>query len=201
MSQDIEVMKDEGPIFKLIDKLRWDADIGKYKHFNAARRSKKLHISIGLPVIIINIIVGSSLFASLQEKVPSAILWVGGILALIGAILAAIQTFFRFGEACEAHHRLGNDYACVVRDIEELVARHLAKLVDGNGLSEGYTNIRCRYEELVKKGESHITTGKDYLSAVQHAKGRVESLNKHSENITIRPNKANSADAKGSAAD
>jgi hypothetical protein len=71
-------------------------------------------------------IVGTSLVASPTGD-PIVPYWIAGGLSGLAAILASLQTFFRFGEKAATHGSAADWYAAIRRDIEELLAlpRHL----------------------------------------------------------------------------
>jgi len=77
-------MSEAKSIIKKVKELRVDVLYGKKKHFNAADRKQQWNIRLGLPVVLINIIVGSLLFAILSDEVPDWSKWVGAFLALGG---------------------------------------------------------------------------------------------------------------------
>lgn len=48
---------------QVLEKLRWNAHLGKHSHFQASKRDRKYHIWFGMPIIIINIFLGSFLLS------------------------------------------------------------------------------------------------------------------------------------------
>lgn len=49
----------------VIEKLRWNSHLGKHSHFYASQEGRSLHIWCGIPVVGINLILGSVFFAFL----------------------------------------------------------------------------------------------------------------------------------------
>ena len=75
--------------------------------------------------MVFSSIVGTSLFATLAD--PNAVIYPAfkiaiGLISLAAAILAALQTFLRFGERAEKHVVAADWYAAVRRDIDQLLA-------------------------------------------------------------------------------
>jgi hypothetical protein len=92
-------------------------------HYAMANRLAKRNLWMGVPVIVITAMVGTSAFASIvTELIP---LWakiaVGGASGL-AAVLAALQTFFKFSERAERHKTFAAKFGAVRRELEALHA-------------------------------------------------------------------------------
>ena len=78
---------------------------------------------IGVPVIVIDAVVGTSAFASVAaELIP---LWTKvavGAASVLAAVLAALQTFFKFTERSERHKTFGAKFGAIRRELETLHA-------------------------------------------------------------------------------
>ena len=87
------------------------------RHDEAARRYAKGQFALGIPSLIVSTVVGTSVFAALSSKeVPP--LWVG-VLSLLAAVLAALQTFMDFGSRSDKHRVAAVKYKSSIRLIEE----------------------------------------------------------------------------------
>lgn len=80
---------------------------------------------LGIPVVIFTSIVGTGAFATLAA--PNAVIHPAlkiavGLISVAAAILAALQTFLRFGERAEKHVVAADWYAAVRRDTDQLLA-------------------------------------------------------------------------------
>lgn len=94
-------------------------------HYKIASSLRRKSLRLGLPVVILTSIVGTSLFATLADPeagIPLEFKITVGSISVAAAILAALQTFLRFGERAEMHVVAADSYAVVRRDIEELLA-------------------------------------------------------------------------------
>ena len=90
-------------------------------HYERSDRFRRLHYWLGIPVVILTTLAGTTLFASLGKKVGP----VGVVIALttlLGGVLASIQTFLRLGESAANHGHAADWYAAIRRDIEQLQA-------------------------------------------------------------------------------
>lgn len=112
-----------------VRKLRVDALYGKKKHFNAAERKDKLRLWLNLPVIVINIALGSLLFSILQAESPLVFKWIAAVLLFLAATLTGVSTFFDHAKQVEGHRRVGNKYIAVVKGCDRLIAYYQDGLV------------------------------------------------------------------------
>ena len=91
------------------------------RHDEAARRYAKGQYALGIPSLIVSTIVGTSVFAALSSKeVPP--LWVG-LLSILAAVLAALQTFLDFGGRSDKHRSAAVKYKASIRLLEEAMVQ------------------------------------------------------------------------------
>ena len=95
-------------------------------YYSEAERLRRYHYLLGIPVVVLSTAVGTSLVSS-PSGVPMLPNLVAGLLSGLAAILASLQTFFRFGESAAQHGSAADWYAAIRRDIEALLAlpRHM----------------------------------------------------------------------------
>lgn len=95
----------------------WAAQIA---HYRVASRLRRYDVWLGLPVVIFTTAVGTSLFATLNEKeLPLWLRITVGAVSLIAAILAGIQTFLSFAKRADQHAVAADWYASIRRKIEQ----------------------------------------------------------------------------------
>ena len=81
----------------------WAAQIG---HYRIASRLRTNNLLLGLPVVILTTAVGTSLFATLnQDDVAQGLRIIVGIISVLAAIFAGIQTFMNFAQRAEPARR------------------------------------------------------------------------------------------------
>ena len=94
-------------------------------HYKLASRLRRNNLMLGVPVVIFSSCVGTSLFATLADPeagIPPAFKIAVGSISVVAAILAALQTFLRFGERAEKHVVAADWYTAVRRDLEQVLA-------------------------------------------------------------------------------
>ncbi|MBW4639779.1 MAG: DUF4231 domain-containing protein [Gloeocapsa sp. UFS-A4-WI-NPMV-4B04] len=114
-------------------------------HHEAAGRFQSLHNWIGIPTIILSTLVGTSIFATLQEKPNISLKIAAGIASVMSAILASLQTFLRFEERAERHRKAGNNYSVLMRELEQETA---FPTQNSEELEKFVTNLRERWNQL-----------------------------------------------------
>lgn len=92
-------------------------------HYRAALRYSRLHYVFGFPSVILATVVGTSVFASLQQKPEFWWQLTVGLMSIAGAILSALQSFLNYGEKAEKHRIAGARYNAVGRELELLLAQ------------------------------------------------------------------------------
>lgn len=84
----------------------------------ASKSTQRMHNRLGVPVVVLTAVVGTSIFASISTS--PALGWViaAGLISLLAASLAALQTFFGFGVRAQQHRVAGAKYSSVMRDLD-----------------------------------------------------------------------------------
>jgi hypothetical protein len=87
-------------------------------HYLAGKTSQAKNVWLGVPVVVTTTIVGTTIFATLS-KTPD-IRWqiTTGLLSIAAAVLASLQTFFRYSEAAEKHRSAGSGFAALYRKFD-----------------------------------------------------------------------------------
>jgi len=98
-------------------KLAWAA---QHAYYERGAVLGKLNYFIGVPVVIVTAIAGSAIVVNQTNDNPIP-LWVG-LITVSAAVLASLQTFFRFGERAAFSAVAGNRYAMLRRRIEDCLA-------------------------------------------------------------------------------
>ena len=155
----------EGAI-QLIDELRTDAKIGKSKHFNASRRKINLHNWVGIPVIIINVLIGTVIVALLSDgNGNKTIAITSTVLAFVAASLSALQTFFNFHKAAEGHSSVGNRYLKISRNCKKLLRKHQDIPFTPEDLWSQVEIIQNEYLDINIEAEAFPTSDRDLKNA------------------------------------
>jgi len=95
----------------------------QYCHYEAAKACDRLHLVLGIPVIVLSTLVGSSVFSSMGQTPINPTLQIAtGLTSLLAATLASLQTFFRFAEKAEKHRLSASRYGALRREAEEMLA-------------------------------------------------------------------------------
>lgn len=113
-------------------------------HGDAANRYGVRARRLGIPVVVLSALVGTSVFATLTQQVAPWLRIITGLLSITAAVLAALQTFFRSSDLSSEHRIASRDFGALRRHIGQLGA------VGGKSrevLLETLDEIRKRYDE------------------------------------------------------
>jgi hypothetical protein len=91
-------------------------------HIKTAVYFERLHLWLGVPVVILTTFVGTSVFATLQKEASTSIKIVTGVASVLAAIMAGLQTFLRYAERAERHRFSGGKYGALRREAEHRLA-------------------------------------------------------------------------------
>jgi len=120
-------------------------------HYELASRLSRANIRFGVPVIALTTAVGTSVFATLQHQVNTALRVLVGITSVIAAVLASLQTFLRFGERSEKHRAAAEAWASLRREIDEMVALHPDYLASRGDPKDYLDDLRRRMGEIAQQ--------------------------------------------------
>lgn len=90
-------------------------------HYVMAEKFRCRHRTLGLFVVSLSALVGTSIFATLQSTGSSVIKTVGGFLAIGAVVLSAMQTFLGFSELQAKHKIASAGYKTIERKLEILM--------------------------------------------------------------------------------
>jgi len=116
-------------------------------HYEMSTKLSMQNLVMGVPVIMITALVGTSAFASiLSELIPIWAKIAVGFTSLLAAVISSLQTFFKFSERSEQHKTFAAKFGAVRRELEVL---H----VSGNAFQEpSYVNVlRDKLDRLAEE--------------------------------------------------
>jgi hypothetical protein len=107
----------------LLEDWRRRAAAAKECHYRSATALRRAHAFLGVPVVVLTAVVGTSVFATLSDATISTGLRVAvGAISVGAAVLAGLQTFFRFAERAERHVIAADWYAALYRETSQVRA-------------------------------------------------------------------------------
>ncbi len=87
-------------------------------HYRTAEAAECWHKRIGIPNVIITAAVATSVFATLEQDTDLRLKIATGILAVVAAILVALQAFLNLADEAEKHKSAGGQYVTLRREID-----------------------------------------------------------------------------------
>jgi hypothetical protein len=144
------------------------AAISQEAHYALATRLSNYNIWFGVPVVALATLVGTSVFATLQEDVRIELRVVVGSISVLAAVLASLQTFLRFQERAEKHRVSAELWAAIRREIDQMLALHPEYLADRSDPKEYLDDLRRRMDEVSAQS---LEIGERHLSSAQRMHG------------------------------
>ena len=157
-------------ILREILKLARNSAIGKSAHFHASDRNKNLNTLLNLPVLIINVFLGSVLFFSLSQTIPTYTKWIGGLLGFFAASLTIFQAFFKFSNNASSHKRVANLFMAVEREAVFQIRAYEDGIVNLKTIYEKTNELQQRYFSICEEAEDLTTIKKDFSYAQDKVK-------------------------------
>jgi hypothetical protein len=131
----------------------------QFAHYEAIKPLSSANYKLGVPVALLSAVVGTSIFATLQEETAIGFRIGAGIVSVLAAVLASLQTFLRLSERAEKHRTVGARYGALRRELEAAIAKggpYEEKLVDG--LREKLDSISSEAPEIPDRVWKKIET-------------------------------------------
>lgn len=147
--------------------LKTDALFGKKKHFNAAARIKRYHNWIGIPLVVFNVLLGSALYRAMTEQTDVWLKHGAMLLAILAALLSALQTFFNFNKRVAAHRRIGNDYLRIYKETKLLLALYSDGAIANADYTKRIEDLEAQAAIVNKSADNFLTSASDYARAKQ----------------------------------
>lgn len=117
----------------------------QFSHYEAAKAFDRMNYWLGVPSIISSTIIGTSIFATLDESIDATVKLLAGLVSVLAATLTGLQTFLKFSERAEKHRAVAARYGALRREIEEL------RSLEGNITRELITPLRESIDRLAEE--------------------------------------------------
>ncbi len=87
-------------------------------HYECGTRFSRLNYLLGIPTIILTAAVGTAVFASVDMAAAGKGRIVVGLVSILAAVLASLQTFLGFAQRADRHRTAGAGYGAIRRSLE-----------------------------------------------------------------------------------
>jgi hypothetical protein len=127
------------------------ADVASKTHFAVANRLSSLNLILGIPVVVLTTLVGTSVFATLQQALSTIVRIFAGFAIVLAAVLASLQTFLSSAERAEKNWAAAEAWAAIRREITEMLALHPANIAASDNPQQYLDKLRARMDEVAKE--------------------------------------------------
>ena len=138
----------------------------QHAYYLEAERYKRWHFWLGIPAVIFSTVVGTAVFATLENQaVAISARVIIALVSIAAAVLAGLQTFLRLSETAAAHAQAGDWYAAIKRDIEQLQALRAQERGDAKSCTDALR------KEINKVGQKSPELRESLWTKVAHRYG------------------------------
>jgi hypothetical protein len=147
------------------------AFVTRRSHYLASSIAERKNFWLGIPVVVITALVGTSIFGTLQDNPSVYVKIAAGVLSISATILAALQTYLGFSEKSAKHKEAGARYAAIWRclDLLNLEIRSLGDEFSNKAIEE-LKKVVATLDEVGK--ESPTVPDRAYKTAVAELRSR-----------------------------
>ena len=114
-------------------------------HYELSIRIRRMNYLLGVPLILIAILIAGYVFFTVTQDTGFWAKMTVGLLALLTAILASLQTFLKYSEQAENHRNASVRYQALFNMVEQQAA---IPPKDEQTLAEWCDRLRERWDEL-----------------------------------------------------
>jgi type II secretory pathway pseudopilin PulG len=157
-------------VLSLLREWQQRAAVSQDAHYVIATRLSRYNLLFGIPVVVFATVVGTSVFATVQENVAAEWQIAVGIISVLAAVLASLQTFLRFQERAEKHRAAAELWASIRREIDQMLALHPEYLAERSDPKTYLDQLRRRMNEV--SAQSPEIGDKDFGRAQGRFEGR-----------------------------
>jgi hypothetical protein len=114
-------------------------------HYELSAKIRRLNYLLGVPAIAIAMLVASYIFFTIHHDLAFWVKMLFGLLTLLLAILASLQTFLKYSEQAENHRNASARYKALFNGIDQVL---VIPPKDETALGEWCDKLRERWDEL-----------------------------------------------------
>jgi hypothetical protein len=125
-----------------------DCAVAERAHRLLADKSRRYNYRLGIPIILLTTLVGTSSFYSLADlgQTRTSIAIATGIISVLAAVLAALQTFLHFEDDSKVHSEAATSFAGLLHTYRYLLSIPQAAIEPGRLYA-----LDSEYSEVVSK--------------------------------------------------
>jgi len=148
--------------------IRIDCMYGKKKHYNARDRYSKYHTRLGIAIIVITSFMGTSVFFSLSENALLHVRIITGLLIVLDAVLAGLQTFFNFEKRALEHKLTADKYLALMKKSQRFISYYKYGNTSMNEIKGEIERLSQEIQDI-QKNEPEVSP-RDYQKAKEGIK-------------------------------
>jgi hypothetical protein len=139
-------------------------------HYKDAEKLKRNKMLLGLPTVILTTVVGTSVFASINQSSDYDNTYypiVVGILSITAAILASLQTFLNYSEKSEKHLNAARKLSSLKKEVQQ----NLITLEKSDEVyNEFILYVRTKWDEIIN--EAPLISKSNFMNFFEKKKNK-----------------------------
>ncbi len=164
-----------GPVIALLRDWGRRAERSHSINYRIAQRLSRFNVALGIPIVILTTFAGTSIFATLGETGIVGFKIIVGLVSVLAAVLASLQTFLRFSERAEKHRVAATRWAAIRREIDEMVSLHPVYPESRGDPKRYLDNLRDRIDKLTTESPESTVALAEARAWWGHPPGRVSN--------------------------
>jgi hypothetical protein len=140
--------RDVDSLLEQAAEVRRKVHLARRTHYEMADSRARIHRVVGGLTVVTSAFVSAGLLTSVDSNPGFELTLAAGIVALVAAMLAGLQTFYRFGELAEKHRLAAANYGDVRAELDLLIARHGASA--GGDFDAALRDLRRQVDRVAR---------------------------------------------------
>lgn len=117
-------------------------------HYKQAKQYRKQHRLLGIPVVVLSTVVGTTVFSTLNDSSTSTLVKIIlGSTSILTAALASLQTFLNYDSLSEKHLSAASKLSAIKKEIEEKTI----VLTKDEELTDFIEQVRIRWTSVTEE--------------------------------------------------
>lgn len=138
---------------KQVEEWRDDMALIFRAQYESSLKTQRLNYWVGIPSAVLSAIVGTSIFAALDNNPSATDKIIVGCTSILVVVLTSLQTFLRYSERAEAHRMAGAKFAGLSKELSQIL---VCPPADDAEFSKWMTSFRGRWDKLSEESPTAL---------------------------------------------
>ena len=164
MAQNPPPVNDKDEVLEAMEKLLRDSQVVRSGHFIAAQRQDRKLKTLGVCVVVINVLIASGLVEAITQNQKTITISIK-LLSFLAAALAGIQGFFNLQKAVECHSKSGGVYSSINHRLRIVIADYEQNPQNRPSLIDQFKALNAEYLKANDDAATCVPSDHDFNKA------------------------------------